>query len=135
METYQLQKARHSKEFGDIKGMFFAFSQSQLAEGLQKVGLSPEPESHKLIASIGGGGYILKTSIPEFEATLERHAKERAALRKDKKELLAALVYELDNHEYCITGDPTEALDVLGYTRETIPADILKAAIKQCSRG
>lgn len=114
--------------------MFFAFSEKQLHEGLQKVGLAQEKDSYKHIVSIGAGGYIRRENVEEFEATMERHSKERAELRKDRKALLNALVYELNNHEYCYTGDPTDALAALDHTTETIPADILKEAIKKCYR-
>lgn len=131
-ETYTEQKERHSKEFGEIKGVFFAFSDNQLNEGLQKIGLAPEKESHKFIVAIGGGGYILKENTKDLESLVERHSKERDVIKNDKKKLLAALIYELNNHEYCFTSDPTDALEVLGYTIETIPRDILKEAISKC---
>lgn len=134
METYTQQKQRHSDEFSNMPGLFFAFSNQQLHEGLEKIGLAPCQESYPLITSIGAGGYLLKEKIKDFEALLDRHAAERAALRKDRKELLAALIYELNNHEYCYTGDPTDALAALDLTRETVPADILKEAIKQCHK-
>ena len=133
-ETYNEQKDRHQKEFGEIKGMFFAFSPKQLKEGLQKIGLPPIAESNKLIYSLGAGGYILKENIGDLEALMKKHTKERKELRKDRKKLLEALIYELNNHEYCYTGDPTDALEVLDLTRETVPADILKEAISKCYR-
>ena len=134
METYPQQKQRHSDEFGKLKGLFFAFSNKQMEEGLQRIGLAPGKESYPLITSIGAGGYILKESVKELEALIERQSAERASLRKDRKRLLDALIYELNNHEYCYTGDPTEALAALDLTRETVPQDILKEAIKKCHK-
>lgn len=134
METYTQQKQRHQDEFGQIKGLFFAFSDKQLHEGLQKIGLAPDKSSYPLIMSIGAGGYILKENAKDLAALAARHEAERATLRKDRKALLAGLIYELNNHEYCYTGDPTDALAALDLTIETVPADILKEAIKKCHK-
>ena len=134
METYHDLTERHSKEFGDIPGMFFAFSEVQLNEGLEKVGLAPNTESHKLIVDIGAGGFILKEKLPELKSFMKRQSEERKELRKNRKWLLDALIYELNNHEYCYTGDPTEALEALDLTIETVPKDILKEAIAKSYR-
>lgn len=125
METYQEQKARHHKEFGAFDGIFFAFSNEQMAEGIRKHNVS---ETNKIV-NIGAGGFVLKNRLQEFKDLIARHEAERAQLRKDEKELIAAIVYELQNHEYCITGDVTDALEALDLTRETVRPDILKKAI------
>ena len=125
METYQEQKARHHKEFGAFDGIFFAFSNEQMAEGIRKHNVS---ETNKIV-NIGAGGFVLKNRLQEFKDLIARHDAERAQLRKDEKELIAAIVYELQNHEYCITGDVTDALEALDLTRETVRPDILKKAI------
>ena len=127
METYQTQKARHHQEFNAFDGIFFAFSNKQMKEGIEKHGVN---ENNRVV-SIGAGGFVLKSRLQEFEDLLKRHATERQELRKDTKELITALVYELQNHEYCITGDPTSALEALDLTLDTIDKDILKKAIRQ----
>jgi len=129
METYTEQKARHSKEFSTFEGIFFAFSNDQFAEGMKKLGLAVDDYSS--IVSIGAGGYLLKAKREEFRAFFDRQSQERKDLKKDEAKLVEAIVYELGNHEYCITGNPQDALDALGFTLETIPQGVLKRAIKK----
>lgn len=93
--------------------MFFAFSDAQFAEGMAKIGLAKEDT--KQIFSLGGGGYIKKTDSHLLEKALEENEIDRKSVIDDDKELLNAIVYELGNHEYCITGDPEptcSALDI-----------------------
>jgi len=122
-------KARHSKEFGEFEGVFFAFSNEQLAEGMAKIGLAAD--DYKSIVSIGAGGYLLKEKREAFKALFDRQSKERKDLKKDESKLVEALVYELSNHEYCITGNPEDALNALGLTLESVSPSVLKRAIKK----
>lgn len=132
MEKYIDQKKRHMDEFGQFDGIFFAFSNEQFKEGLEKVKYNKETDK---IVNIGSGGYVLKSRINEFKALLARQEKERKELRKSTKQLIDAIVYELNNHEYCITGSVTDALAALDLTRETVDADVLKKAIKKHNDG
>lgn len=125
-ETHTQQKKRHMDEISTIKGLFWAFSNDQLNEGLNKINATV-----KDIVSIGAGGFILKTELQGFKDMLDRHALERKELKKDVKKLFDALVYELGNHEYCITYDPQDALDALGLTKEDVDPELLKKACKQ----
>lgn len=129
METYTEMKARHSKEFGKFEGIFFAFSNEQLAKGMLKIGLAVD--DYKSVISIGAGGYMLKTQIPAYKELCARHNQERKDLKKDEKKLVEALVYELSNHEYYVTGDPADALNALGYTMASVPKNVLKKAIEK----
>lgn len=133
IETYQEQKKRHSDEVGNFEGLFFAFSNSQLAEGMAKVGLTMADTG--LIGSIGAGGYIIKTRFKDFDAMLRRQKEERKNRLKDEKNLIESLVYELGNHEYCITGDPAPALNALDLTVKDIPIELLRKAISQYNAG
>jgi hypothetical protein len=132
IETYGQQKARHHDELNGFEGIFFAFSNEQFAEGMAKVGLSPEDT--KQIYSLGAGGYLLKTRSKAWGEILKRHEMERKQLRANKKALVDALVYELRNHEFCILRDPQEAVEAIGETMETIDKGILKAAIQQYNK-
>jgi hypothetical protein len=129
METYTEMKARHSDEFGRFEGVFWAFSNEQLAEGMEKVGLAKD--DFKAIVSIGAGGYLRKDRVEAFRELFARQKKEMQDLKKDQATLVDALDYELSNHEFCISGDPRDAVEALGYTMETVPADALKKAIKR----
>lgn len=127
METHLEQKKRHQHEFGSFDGIFFAFSNEQMKEGIEKHGVN---ENNKIV-SIGAGAFVLKNRLQEFKDLVARHEQERKQLRKDEKQLVSAIVYELQNHEYCITGDPDDALDALGLDRKTLSPSILKKAILQ----
>ncbi len=134
LETYTQQKNRHSKEVGEFKGIFWAFSNEQFKEGLAKVGVL-ESEVKDKLWSIGSGGYMLKTQSAGFDAMFKRQALERKELKKDIKKLYDALVYELRNHEYCITYNPQDALDALGLTKEDVDPILLKKACKESLEG
>jgi hypothetical protein len=128
-KTYSELKQAHREEFNAFEGIFFAFSNPQFAEGMAKVGLQPEDTAK--VSGIGAGGYILKTRVAALKELLNRHDEEMKQLRKDHKQLLAAIVYELGNHEYCITHDPTDALEALDLTLADVPADLMEKAKKQ----
>ena len=130
METYTQQKKRHQDEISGFDGLFWAFGNEQLKEGLAKV-----KAEVKDIVSIGAGGFILKTQVKAFTDCLKRHGQERKALKKDVKIFFDALVYELRNHEYCITYDPQDALDSLGITKEDVDPIVLKKACKESLVG
>ena len=97
----------------DALPMFFAFSDSQFAEGMAKIGLAKD--DLKSLYSIGSGGYMKKADSHLLEAALIANEAERKEVMASDEALLDAIVYELGNHEYCITGDsePTcSALDI-----------------------
>ena len=128
-EKYQELKNRHGEEIGGFEGLFFAFDNKQFEEGMEKVGLKVNQTGD--IFSIGAGGYILKSRSQAFHDMLSRHAAELKTLLQEEKALLTALVYELQNHEYCITYDITEALESLGLEEGDIDKEILKKACKE----
>ena len=128
MTTYQDLKQRHGKDIDNFEGIFFAFNQEQFKEGMEKVGLIISDT--KEIYSLGAGGYIRKDKSKDFEDMLERHTKERQELKKEEKVLLEALVYELQNHEYCISRDTEPALNALGFTEDEIDSKLLNKACR-----
>ena len=127
-QTHAGLKAKHSKEFGDFEGIFFAFSNEQFIEGMEKIGLQKE-QTHE-ICSLGAGGYMLKSQKEAFKAMMDRQEIERKEFRKNQKNLLDALVYELKNHEYCITYDVLDALNSLGLDKVDVDVVLLKKACK-----
>ena len=129
MERYTDLKARQAKELNDFEGIFFAFNNEQFKEGMEKIGLTVEDT--KLIASLGAGGYIRKDRSEAFHAMFKRHKDEKNTRKQEEKYLFESLVYELKNHEFCITLDPADALDALGYDRESIDPKMLKKAMAE----
>ena len=133
MKTYSQLQSEQRAEMNAFEGIFFAFDNKQFSEGMTKVGLSADDT--KKIASMGAGGYILKERINAWVDMCERHKEELKQFRKNKKELFKALVYELKNHEYCITYDINPALKALNLNQNDIPKDTLKKACKQALVG
>lgn len=117
METYQELKKRQQAEVNNFEGIFFAFNEGQFQEGMKE------------IISLGAGGYIRKDRHTAFIAMFKRHTQEKIERAKEEKFLLDSLIYELGNHEFCITLDVTDALDALGYTKEEIDPKVLKKAM------
>ena len=127
MESYQELKKRQADELNKFQGLFFAFNNEQFKEGMTSVGLTIDDT--KQIYSIGAGGYLRKDKRDEFHAMFERHAEEKKKRKQEEKFLLEALAYELRNHEFCITLDPSDALNALGFNREEVDAKLLKKAM------
>jgi len=127
MKTYNELKEAHQKEVNDFTGIFFAFNNDQFREGMEKIGLT-ESDTDKIFSLGFGGGYILKSKSKEFAQMFKRHNAELKEFKKNEKQLFDALVYELDNHEYGYTGDPTDALDALGLTINNVDPALLKKA-------
>ena len=79
------------------------------------------------ICSIGGGCYIRKADIDAFVALINKTATElKNAITSDLTGdgfIFDMFVYELANHEYCITYNLDDTLDALGLTIKEIKAD------------
>jgi hypothetical protein len=100
----------------DLK-VFFAFSESQLNEGLEKIG-----EKRENLTSIGMGGFIPKYNVKKY---IEETSKLNEWFVKEVKKLNPNEVirYELNNYEAYYTGDISTAYEVLkdyGFTREDV---------------
>ena len=124
MNAYQEMKDRQQKEF-DAFPMRAAFSQQQFQQMMEKWGLTLHDTDK--ICSIGGGCYIRKADIDAFVALINKTAAElKNAITADLTGdgfIFDMFVYELANHEYCITYDLEDTLDALGLTAEQINAD------------
>ena len=124
MNTYQQMKDRQQKEF-DAFPIGAAFSNKQFEEMMQKWGLTVNDTDK--ICSLGAGIYIRKTDKEALCALINRLNKEKQdAIAEDTTGdgfIFDMFVYELANHEYCITYDLEETLDALGLTVEEIKAD------------
>ncbi len=119
--------------------IIFAFNQKQLAEGCARLGVT---DPAKELYSIGAGGYVRKTDSKKFNTLFEGLDASIAEAMKEPDFAYDAMLYELENHEYCITGDPSPALNVLGLTLKDVRqsetlAEIFKraASVASVERG
>ena len=123
--TYSELKERQQQEINAFP-FIWAFNESQLADGMRRLGLDPEKDKDKL-CSIGAGGVIRKTDADAMREMFARH-------RRDLQEAIAAdktgdgfiydmLSTELANHEYSYTGDVTDAVNACGLTVEQLNAN------------
>lgn len=121
MNAYQEMKARHQERVNALP-LMFAFSQQQFNEGMAKLGL--EPNDTHLLTSIGAGGFIRKADVPLFNETMEAlNVEAQAAIDEDADGtgfIKDMFLYELANHEYCITYDLEPTLDALNLTEDQV---------------
>lgn len=102
----------------------FAFSTNEFDKKLNELNLKRDE-----IVSIGAGGFIKKENIKNYNQLSRIMINEIEAIKNDDDELKKAFIYELANHEYCITYDLDDTLDALGLTRKEIQDDIRLALI------
>ena len=110
---YREFKERKQKEFNTLP-LMFAFSNEQFEEGKKKLCVKDDKE----LVSIGGGGFIKKVDAHLLDEMINRHNKEYEELMQNDEFVYSAFYYELGNHEFCITLDPTDTLDALCLTVE-----------------
>ncbi len=124
MNAYQEMITRHQAEFNSFP-MFFAFSQQQFDDGMQKLGLNPTDTQS--IYSFGAGGFYRKSDAPQLRTMFESHHQELAdAIAADLTGdgfIYDMFDYELANHEYAYTQDLSDTLDALNLTVEKVNAD------------
>lgn len=121
METYKVMKQRHQKEVNDFP-LGAAFSDKQFEEMMKNWGLTVN-DCDK-IYRIGSGMFVRKSDHKAMHEMFDRHEKElQDAIKADKtgdEFIYGMFYYELCNHEYCVTGDLSETLDVLGLTVDEV---------------
>lgn len=110
----------HQQELNDFPIMW-AFNDEQFIEGMKKLGLK-ETDTDK-IYSISSGGFMRKTDAAAFGEMMERHERERAEAYEDDDFMYEAFLYELGNHEFCITYEYEPTLSALGLTVSEVMKD------------
>lgn len=108
------------QELNDFPIMW-AFNKEQYAEALQKLGVK-ETEQDEVV-TIGSGGIMRMKDVPAFHEIIKRHKREREEAFKDDDFAYDAFLYELANHEFCITFDYEPTLDALGINLKDLVAD------------
>ena len=123
--TYSELKERQQQEINAFP-FIWAFNESQLADGMRRLGLDPEKDKDKL-CSIGAGGVIRKTDADAMREMFARHRRElQEAIAADKAGdgfIYDMFSTELANHEYSYTGDVTDAVNACGLTVEQLNAN------------
>ena len=127
MKYFELkQKQQHEV---DEFPMMFAFNNAQFKEGMERLGVT---DAKKELFSIGGGGFIRKTDSDALEKLFTRHAEEMEKAMSDKQFMIDAIEYELSNHEFCITYDPTQTINILNLDLENpVHVECFKTARRQ----
>lgn len=133
MKYYEL-KDKQQKEINELP-IKFAFSDEQFKEVINYFNVKEEEIKEKLV-SVPGGGFMLKTDLPKLKETFINHAKEINQAMTEDSFLIDAINYELANHEYCITGDITDTVEVLGLDmNDTRVIKCFNIAIKDYERA
>jgi len=135
MESYTQLKKRHEKEFSELKGVFFAFSTEQFFRGIKSIGLDPKDYDKDYLVRFAMGSYCLASTYPQLQELVDKHEKEMNLLKNDPERFVKALVYELQNHEYCYSYETDDSLEVFGLTNETVDPELLARAIEICEKN
>lgn len=105
-EYLELQK-KHQKELEDFP-IAYAFNDKQLEEALEKLGATKE----ECVTVFGHGDIVKRTDAKALVKMLENQTEEMLQRIKDDPDFAeAAMLYEMDNHEYAINWSGDE--DVL----------------------
>jgi hypothetical protein len=99
-------KERKQEKINDFD-MFFAFDNKQLENGLEKLNVNKNE-----IVSIGMNGFIRKTDVQKFKNMLNNFKEEHTKNMKNDDYVYHMFKYEMANHEYIITYDDEEILEV-----------------------
>ncbi len=139
--TYKELKEKHQKEIHEFP-FGFAFGNEQFEKMMEEWGLTTSDDDLQKIVSLGAGCYLRRQDVKAFAEMSQRHKRELKELRKSKKDLINALIYQLHNYEYGYTRSNDEverALCALGLSWEDVrkdpfTQDCLNKAIKQVIR-
>ena len=115
MNKYSELTGKHRKMINDFP-MTFAFSNKQLEEAKEKMGVTNNEE----LITVGSGAIIRKTDAKSYNEMIKTLNQESEEAIKDDDYLYEGFLYELGNHEYCITHDPEPTLDCFGIGVEDI---------------
>jgi len=122
MNKYAELKNKLQKEFDEFP-FGFAFSNEQFEKMKQELGVKDNSE----LISIGAGGFIRKTdekALDELINGKEKRMKEAIASDPTGEGFIKDMfLYELANHEYCITYELDDTLYALDLTLEEIEKD------------
>ena len=125
MNKYAEMKQRHQKRINALPIMF-AFSQKQFKEGMQRWGLT-ENDTDKIYKMGSTGGFYQRKDSTLIFSTFEENEDEMTeAILADTDGtgfIKDMFLYELANHEYCITYDLEPTLDALHLSEDDVLND------------
>ena len=116
--TYLELKGKHERLLNDFP-IGFAFNNKQFEEAKIKLGVKNNDE----LLSLSNGGFIRKSDSKAFDILFDGYNKETEEALKNDEYLYQGFLYELGNHEYCITYDPESTFDCFGLTAEEVNSD------------
>lgn len=129
VNLYRILKKKQEKRLNEVieKYCFFAFSDKQFEEGMNRFGLSTDPADLQKVVRFYNGGFILKDHAEELHEALRRNTREFNEAAQDPETgddfMRDAFLTELYNHEFSYTGDPSDAVEALGLTMEEVLKD------------
>ena len=112
MKYLQNYLEENQKKTDKKYGAFFAFNKTQFEEGCKKVGASKNNKVRRLYSGL----YILSKNVNKYLNETEKNTEN--AIKQDIKEngIKKIVFRELGNHEYQLTQDTENILNVLeGY--------------------
>ena len=125
MNKYAEMKNRHQERINALP-LMFAFSEKQFKEGMERWGLT-ENDTDKIYKLGSTGGFYQRKDSTLIFSTFEQNEKEMTeAIRADPDGtgfIQDMFLYELANHEYCITYDLEPTLAALGLSEDDVLND------------
>lgn len=125
MNMYAEMKQRHQERVNALP-LMFAFSKEQFKEGMQRWGLT-EKDTDKIYKLGGTGGFYQRKDSTLIFSAFEQNQKEmQDAIAADPDGtgfIKDMFLYELANHEYCITHDLEPTLDALQLSEDEVMND------------
>ena len=125
MNKYAEMKKRHQERINALP-LMFAFSDKQFKEGMERWGLTENDTDKIYKLGTTGGFYQRKDSTLIFSAFEENENDLAEAIKADPDGtgfIKDMFLYELANHEYCITYDLEPTLAALQLTEDDVLND------------
>ena len=125
MNKYVEMKNRHQERINALP-LMFAFSEKQFKEGVERWDLT-ENDTDKIYKLGSTGGFYQRKDSTLIFSTFEQNEKEMTeAIRADPDGtgfIRDMFLYELANHEYCITYDLEPTLAALNLSEDDVLND------------
>ena len=125
MNKYAELKNLHQERINALP-LMFAFSEKQFKEGMERWGLTENDTDKIYKLGTTGGFYQRKDSTLIFSAFEENENELAEAIKADPDGtgfIKDMFLYELANHEYCITYDLEPTLAALQLTEDDVLND------------